>query len=160
MWHREAKSKRIAEATAYATERNQELATFGPTLELALAMLYLGEGTKQEKGLVLGNSNAMVLQFYMEALRSLYKIDEGKFRFELHLRADHTENREIEYWSRALEVKPRLFRRVYRDSRSTGKPSHADYHGVCVVFYGDVAIQRKLMYLYSQYCRKVIDMRG
>jgi len=159
--HTALKHERIDSAKGYAKSRVIALSDNKLALEIALAMLYLGEGSKKEKGLVLGNSNAMILNFFLSALCKLYPISKSKLRCELHLRYDQNVDAETSHWSFALGIDKSLFRRAYKDPRTSGRATYAGYHGVCVISYGDVAIQRRLMYLYELYCQKVIqDKRG
>ncbi len=160
-WHSHQKELRVAAALEEATLSLERLdMEDNGLLELALAMLYLGEGSKRDRGLVLGNSNALILQFFVSGLKRVYAVDPEKFTCELHLRADQKPTTAIAFWSETLKIPKRQFRGVYVDQRSAGKKTFEDYHGVCVVSYNNVAIQRKLMYLYDLYCKKVIQKRG
>lgn len=156
IWHNAEKQKRLVFAQQEAMAVLHAVDNAQKTLEIALAMLYLGEGTKRHKGLVLGNANPDVLLFFISALQKLYKIDVHRLRCELHLRADQKSNTEKIYWSKALTLPQTCFKAVYVDKRTQGKKTYTSYHGVCIISYGDVAIQRKLMYLYQLYCREVI----
>jgi hypothetical protein len=157
-WHHDEREKRVKALQREAAEVVSRLnSQRSDTLELALAMLYFGEGTKREKGLVLGNSNPDILIFFLSSLRRLYTIDGGKIRCQLNLRADQIPLNEITYWSKTLKLNRKCFSRVYIDKRTLGRKTYSKYHGVCVIQYGDVALQRKLMYLYQLYCQKVIQ---
>jgi hypothetical protein len=160
LWHNNQKAKRLELAKEQATEVLDKIVPSEVFLETTLAILYLAEGGKSEKGLVLGNSNPEILRFFIVALQTLYEIDFSRLRCELHLRADQKRRREILYWSRILELPETCFRGIYLDKRTAGKKTYSSYHGVCVVLYADVAIQRKLMYLYTLYCQRVIQTRG
>ena len=157
VWHSEQKKKRILLAENQARETMARLDSNSHTLELALAILYLGEGGKSPKGLVLGNSNVDILKFFVATLKTLYKVGGEKLRCELHLRADQNPKKEIGYWSKELKIPKKRFQRSYLDKRTSGKKTFPSYHGVCVVAYDNLAIQRKLMYLYQLYCQKIIQ---
>ena len=157
VWHSEQKEKRILFAETQARETMAQLDFDNHNLELALAILYLGEGGKSQKGLVLGNSNPDILKFFVAALKILYKVGGEKLRCELHLRADQNPKKEVGYWSRELKIPKKRFQRSYLDKRTSGKKTFPSYHGVCVVAYDNLAIQRKLMYLYQLYCQKIIQ---
>ena len=158
IWHNEQKAMRLAQAKNEAEEILRHLNLDNQSItELALAMLYYGEGSKSDKGLVLGNSNVELLKFFVSTLKFLYKIELSKVRCELHLRADQKATQLVTYWSKNLGIPENRFRGIYFDKRTAGRKTYDTYYGVCVVSYDNVAIQRKLMYLYSLYCQKVIQ---
>lgn len=121
-------------------------------LEAALAMLYLGEGRKRETGLGLGNSDPMIISFYVAALEKLYGIDRKSLYVSLHLRADQDESELKKVWSKAIGIPESQFRYVLRDKRTEGKPTYPNYNGVCFIGGGGVDIQRRLMYLAHVLC--------
>jgi hypothetical protein len=126
--------------------------------EIALAMLYLGEGAKTRSQLGLGNSDPKVVRFYVDALRKLYSVPDSKLRVDLHLRADQDERTLKRYWSRQINVPLSRFNYVIKDKRTVGKPTYPGYKGVCFVAGGGVEIQRRLLYLAEVLC--VVDARG
>ncbi len=132
-------------------EENNEI------LEIALAMLYLGEGAKADKGLRLGNSNPMIIKFYINALERLYGLNRNSFRIALHLRADQDENTLKMFWSEILNVSIDCFTYCIKDPRTIDRPTYPGYYGVCLVDCGPVAIQRKLMYLADMFCKRVTE---
>lgn len=122
------------------------------SLEIALAMLYLGEGTKGDQELGLGNSDPTLLRFYVDALERLYGVDRTSLRADLHLRMDQDEDRLKEYWSSQINIPIERFGYVARDKRTEGKPTYPDYPGCCSVTGGGVEIQRRLLYLAKVLC--------
>ena len=129
------------------------------TIEIALAMLYLGEGAKTNSRLGLGSSDAMIMRFYVRALERLYSISPSQLRVDLHLRDDQDEIIAKKYWSRAIGIPLNRFLYVSKDKRTIGKPTYEGYNGVCYVGGGGVEIQRRLMYLAEVFC-KGITTRG
>lgn len=125
-------------------------------VELALAMLYLGEGAKKNTTAI-GNSNPLILKFFIAVLRNKYGLEPGQIRCELHLRADQKPEDIKRYWSKELNLPLTNFRTVVFDKRTIGKTTYPSYKGVCIVNCGNIAIQRKLIYLYNQFCQRVID---
>lgn len=125
-------------------------------VELSLAMLYLGEGAKNHTTAI-GNSNPLILKFFTAILQKKYGLTRDQIRCELHLRADQISNEVIDYWSKELDLPPSNFRTVVFDQRTAGTPTYPDYKGVCIVNCGNIAIQRKLIYLYNQFCQRVMD---
>lgn len=123
------------------------------TKELALAMLYLGEGNKK-KNMGLGNSDPKIIRYYVSSLQELYGIDPSSLYTALHLRADQDEEELKRFWSRESGVPLERFRYVLRDKRTIGKPTYPNYKGVCFIGGGGVEIQRRLLYIADVFCRK------
>lgn len=121
-------------------------------------MLYLGEGFKGDE-CGMGNSDPLILRFFINSLVKLYNIDIKKIKCDLHLRADQNDLQMKKYWSAELGVPLENFRKTSFDKRTEGKATFEDYKGVCIVRTGNVAIQRKLIYLCRAYCAKVIDVQ-
>lgn len=155
--HRNTKQRRI-ESIKKAAQEQLDLFSEDDitTLELALAMLYLGEGAKTKQGLRLGNSNPLIMRFYIHALVKVYKLPLESLYFALHLRADQDENTEKLYWSEALDVPLSRFTYFIKDPRTAGRPTRPEYHGVCLASGGPVEIQRRLMYLSEAFCERAV----
>ncbi len=160
LWHNGQKQKRIDSAKEDAIKTMQGMRVVDThVVELALAMLYLGEGSK--KGLTsMGNSNEMILNFFIGVLKTVYGVAVKDLKCDLHLRYDQDEDVEKRYWSEKLALPKANFIAVSYDRRTTGKPTRNGYHGVCVVRCGHIAIMRKLVYLSTIFCDHVIRMRG
>lgn len=108
------------------------------TAKIALAMLYLGEGSKNPKrgSLVFGNSDPFVVSLFLKLLRYCYKIDEKKLHCTLQGRADQNVKELERFWSRVTHVSPSQFYKALIDPRTIGKPSKKlDYKGVCRIDY-------------------------
>lgn len=153
-------SKNIAKAKRLNHAKKQALDTFSSlpkeslaVLELALAMLYLGEGAKNHST-SLGNSDANILRFFLSSLEKLYELDRNNFRYDLHLRHDQDENLMRNYWAESLHVSPEKINYIVKDERTIGRPTRDDYKGVCLVNVRDISIQRRLKALYTIYCSK------
>jgi hypothetical protein len=123
-------------------------------LDLAFAMLYFGEGAKSNLT-SLASSNPTILKFMLVVLKRNYAITPDMVRCDLHLRMDQNADELKKYWSQELGIPLERFKYVAYDKRSTGKPTYDHYKGVCVIACGNVAIQRKMIYLYNLFCDKV-----
>lgn len=150
-----AKAKRISQAKAEAELIHSSLPKTNEVLELALAMLYFGEGAKKNVT-TLGASDSKMITFFITALERLYDLDRNTFRYELHLRFDQDEDEMKNYWSQKLHVQRDRFQYTVKDLRTKDRPTKPGYHGVCQVHVGNIAIQRRLKALYSVYCSEVI----
>lgn len=108
------------------------------TAKIALAMLYLGEGSKNPKrgSLMFGNSDPLVMNLFLRLLRYCYKIDESKFRCTLQCRADQNIKKLEKFWSQIIKIPLSQFYKARIDPRTIGKPSKKlDYKGVCRIDY-------------------------
>lgn len=159
-WHRDQKILRLKKAESEARTSLRLLnAQKKGIIELALAMLYLGEGFKKGDQLAMGNSNPTIMQFFLSALERIYELDRKNFHYELHLRADQNPSKFIRFWSDKLETPAERFTKPLIDKRTLGRPTYSDYFGVCVAQCGNVAIQRKIIYLSNLFCDKIIKNR-
>ena len=116
-------------------------------LKIALAMLYLGEGSKWQgrRGLCLGSSDPNIIDLYLKSLRACYNINEDKLRCRVGHRADQELNNLQKFWSKITKIPLKYFYRTKPDPRTIGKRTkREDYKGVCVVYYGSTEIQLEL----------------
>ena len=154
-WHNKEKAKRLDFAKA---EASNLLACIDindkKILELALSMLYLGEGAKKAKT-SLGNSDPEILLFFAASMERLYGLNRKSARCDLHLRADQNIKNMKIYWYRKLKIPLANFKSASLDKRTAGRKTYPHYKGVCILNYANVAIQRKLVYLSKEYCEEI-----
>lgn len=112
--------------------------------EALLVMLYLGEGFKMKSAIGLGNSNPNIMKSFVGLLRSIYEIDESKFRIFLHLRHDQVDIFEKKFWSETLSIPENKFGKTQFDKRTQGSKTWKEYHGVCSLYYYDAKIEKRL----------------
>ncbi len=115
--------------------------------KIALATLYLGEGSKWKgtRYLGLGNSNPDVIKLYLKLLRNCYAIDESKLKCRIGHRADQDIDKLQRFWSRMTKISLRNFYKTKPDPRTIGKKTRKkDYKGVCVIYYFSTEIQLEL----------------
>lgn len=159
-WHNTQKEVRMKIAKSQAEEVFNKLnLEDNSIIELALSMLYLGEGAKQGRTL-LGNSDPMILKFFINALKKIYNLDVTKFKCELHLRADQDPDKMKKFWSNELNMPLSSFASASFDGRTAGKPTYDAYRGVCIIRCGNIAIQRRLVYLSQLFCEKLTREKG
>lgn len=115
--------------------------------KIALAMLYLGEGSKKQRGsLMFGNSDPLVISLFLRLLRYCYDTDKSKFRCTLQCRADQNIKKLEKFWSKIANIPLTQFYKARIDPRTIGKPSRdRDYKGVCRIDYfsGDIFMELK-----------------
>lgn len=156
IWHKEQKEMHLAEAKAYAESFiNRVDISDKNFVELALAFLYLGEG-KKTGATSMGNSDPNILKFFILATINIFN-DAKLAKCELHLRSDQNELDEIRYWSKQLSISSSNFSFV-KDKRIAKSKTYLDYHGVCVVRFTSLSIQRKLMFLSRKFCNIISSL--
>ncbi len=154
---KEKKALRLLRAKQEALVTLDKIKLTDEVLDLAFAMLYLGEGAKN-RTTSLASSDPVILKFVLVVLRRNYGITPDMIRCELHLRMDQDADTLKAYWASELGVPLDRFGYVAFDKRSQGKPTYDHYKGVCVLACGNIAIQRKLIYLYNLFCEKVATL--
>jgi hypothetical protein len=128
------KAHRISQASIEALEVSKKLPIDSlAVLELSLAILYFGEGSKKNTT-SMGTSDSFMLLFFITSLEKLYGLDRGNFRYDLHLRNDQDENKLRNYWSSKLKIRPEKIRHLVKvkDKGTIRRPTHSTYNGVCV----------------------------
>ena len=158
LWHNAQKEKRLKEAKEQALKTVETIdITDKKILELALAILYMGEGTKSKVETAMGNSDPLILKFFLATLKAIYNLDLKKVKCQLSLRADQNPEKMKRFWSKELSIPIDNFGYVNRDKRTVGSKTYPRYKGVCYITCGNVSIQRKLLYLGEIFCKKTIE---
>ena len=140
-WHNAQKESRFQEAKKQAQDVINNIDTHNlQILELALAMLYLGEGTKKKIETSLGSSNPFILRFFLGALKRIYNVSIKKVGCQLYLRADQNPQAMRRYWAKQLGLPIASFKQVNIDKRTIGTNTYSNYKG-CVVCDAAAAIR-------------------
>ncbi|KKP46442.1 MAG: hypothetical protein UR39_C0016G0013 [Candidatus Woesebacteria bacterium GW2011_GWA1_33_30] len=156
LWHHSQKANRIKTAKNEADLVLEKInADDKSVLELALSFLYLGEGSKLNETSI-GNANPLVLKFFINAIKKLYP-NAKLGRCQLHLRSDQNELSAIKYWSKELNINEGEFSFV-KDKRIAKTKTYQSYHGVCVIRFTEIAIQRRLLFLCHKFCNIISEM--
>ena len=121
--------------------------------ELALAMLYLGEGAKRNSVVQIANTDPNILRFFLWTLRQIYNIDEKRLSFRLNLieAARSREENFIVWWCQQLGCSREQFRKTQFDPRSHATHITDNYRGVCTVNYNDLFLQQHILGLAHAY---------
>ncbi|MDO8561399.1 MAG: hypothetical protein Q7S05_01070 [bacterium] len=160
-WHNAQKTARMRRASDEAAQTIARIDfTDGAIAELALALLYLGEGAKRSVMTAIGNSDPLILRFFVRMLQRLYQIPPTDMKCELHLRSDQDAKKITRYWSRVLGIPTSNFGKPSFDQRTVGRPTYSHYKGVCIVRCSRVAIQRKLVYIATTFCSRIAESGG
>lgn len=129
------------------------------TQKLLLSILYLGEGAKYISApcLTLGNSNPLIIKFYLKLLKNCYTIDKSKFRGRIQCRFDQNIKALESFWINITGIEKKQFYPTYVDRRTIGKPTlKKNYNGVCTIHYFDAKIQIELELLAKLIIDKVV----
>lgn len=155
IWHHQQKELRIKKAHNEALQTLNKIDTRNNNiLELALAMLYLGEGSKSNLT-SMGNTNPLVLRFFIRSMKILFGIDKASIMCDLHLRSNQSAKEAVKYWSRELGL-PKTKFIVMKDKRIAKSKTYPHYKGVCAVRFGRVAIQRRIVHLAEEFSKIVV----
>lgn len=154
-WHHKQKENNLIEARKQAESILHKIdITNKNIMELALSILYLGEGGKSENT-VLGSSDPLILRFFIKCLSILYGVEAGSLKCELHLRSDQNINVVKNYWSKELAI-PKENIKTYKDKRTVKSKTYSTYNGVCIIRCGRIALQRRMLYLSQEYCKNIV----
>lgn len=126
-------------------------------IELSLAMLYWGEGFKKTPTTGMGNSDPLLLSFFLKALEMLYGLERENLNVSLHLRYDQNQEEMKNFWSHQLKIPKSNITHVSIDERTKGRATYKTYKGVCLINCGNVAIQRKLVYLSRKFAEGITN---
>lgn len=160
-WHNQQKEQRLIKARLQAQAVLEKLNLNNPNIiDLALAFLYLGEGSKKRPGTSIGSSDPLILKFFLTCLRKNYNLPVDKIRCYLHLRSDQDPENLKKYWSKELNLPLANFNKSLIDKRTAGRKTYQEYKGVCLITCGKAEIQRKLMYLANGFCEEIIKKTG
>ena len=126
--------------------------------KLALALLYLGEGSKltSRRGLSLGSSSLQILTIYITLLEECYGKKREDLKARIQYRCDQDISQLQSYWAHALGFNDDQFYKTAPDMRTYGKPTQkSDYRGVCVITCGGVDIQLELAVIADKFAEKL-----
>jgi len=121
-------------------------------MKTILASLYWAEGSKHKtvSGLILVNTDPVLLNLYITLLRKCFDLDESKFRIRLQIHYYHDKDKCLKYWSNLLGVSKNQFGKFYIKERSKTKKFRENFMGICSVAYLDSNIRRELMEIANQ----------
>jgi hypothetical protein len=123
--------------------------------KIALAILYLGEGSKwkSHRGLMLGSSDPGITKLYIRLLKDIYSIPKDSLRGRILYRADQNIKELTRFWSKITGLKNEYFYKTKPDSRTIGKPTkNKEYKGVCVISCAGTKNQLELEIIAKMIC--------
>jgi hypothetical protein len=113
-------------------------------------MLYAAEGAKKDKyRIILANTDAQIIKFFVFWLKEFLGIKKNKLRFQLHLYQNMDIKKELDYWSRSLGIsKDQLYKPQVRTLQSHSFSYSSDAknrHGTCSLQYSNRDHKLQLM---------------
>lgn len=129
----------------------KELAVIG-------AMLYWGEGYKGTTRLPanivdFANSDPAMVMIFLKFLRSVYNLDEKKFRIFLYYYSDQDIRTLISFWSKATNIPKAQFTKPYVRNDFNVK-SNKMVHGLVHIRYGDKKLLLDIKSMIDYYVQK------
>lgn len=103
--------------------------------KIILASLYLGEGAKTHRMLVLGNSDPGVIRLFLRLLKKCYGVDNKRIKCRISYRADQNIKKLTQFWSKNIGIPVVNFYKTVPDIRTIGRATKKkNYMGVCVIY--------------------------
>jgi len=123
--------------------------------KIALGVLYLAEGSKKRRGaLMFGNSDSGIISLFLYLFRSIFIIDETKFRCTVQTRADCNIKKSELFWHNITKIPKNQFYKARIDPRTIGKKTNKpDYMGVCRIDYFSGSIFLELQEIGKILCK-------
>lgn len=113
--------------------------------KVALAMLWLGEGSKKRGVFRLGSSDPRIIKLFLWGIKKCFQFHMTKVRCTLQCRADQNIEALEKYWMDITGVPKNLFYKARIDPRTVGKATmKSEYKGVLRIDYFDVKIQDEI----------------
>ncbi|MDO8663645.1 MAG: helix-turn-helix domain-containing protein [Candidatus Wildermuthbacteria bacterium] len=115
---------------------------------LAGIFLYWGEGTKSHPAeLSVSNTDPSIIKFFISWLAKNLFIPKEKIKIQLQLYADMETDREINFWSEALNIPHSQFAKPYIKKTSSKRINHKGGfgHGTCLARTGNARLSERIL---------------
>lgn len=142
-WNREQKRQRIAAAEAWAQPIAERFSQNPDVILMMLGALWAGEGEKKDDVLSLANSDPAIIKAWTFGLRTLFDLDESKFRVQILISSGMPEEELKLYWSGVTAIPISQFQKSSVDIRPK-TVIREGYKGVCRVIYFSADLRRRL----------------
>lgn len=132
----------------YKEEKRKIFPLLKRDLFIAGLFLYWGEGGKTQKTeLILSNTNPVILKFFIHWADKICGVDRDKLKIKLHLYKDMNIEKEINFWSKTLNIKESLFSKPYiKDSTKSSLTYKTGFaHGTCNVRISNAILCRRVL---------------
>jgi hypothetical protein len=142
------KKKELRLNDFYKQEKSKIFPLNKKELYLAGLFLYWGEGAKTcEVRLVISNTDPAIIKFFMFWLEKYWKVPREKFKVHMHFYVDMDIAKEINFWSKELNISEKQFIRPYIKESSIKKINHKRGfgHGTCNLTVGDARLSERVL---------------
>lgn len=118
------------------------------------AFLYWCEGGKAYRGgIAFTNSDPALTRLFLDLMVQEFHADRLRFICRLHLHEYHDERSQVRFWSQALQLPEKQFRKTYWKPH-TGIRIREGYPGCISLRIYDSILARKVMYVAQEYLAK------
>lgn len=141
-------AKRDKRLALYYQEEKSKLLPFSKReLLIAGLFLYWGEGAKTVRHTVsINNTDPAVLKFTLYWMRKALRIPKEKIRVFLHLYDDMNINKEIDFWSKELNMSKSFFSKPYiKKSTRVGLTQKGFGHGTCGIRCNNTILKERIL---------------
>lgn len=122
-------------------------------LKIFCALLYWGEGSKNESAVVFTNSDPLLIVTFLQLFRNAFNLDETKFRICLHLHPYHKISEQKFFWSKITKIPSGQFIKIFKKVKS-GKNRKKDYRGCVSIRYHDYKLALELNSIWKIFGKK------
>lgn len=132
----------------YEEEKKKIFPLLKRDLFIAGLFLYWGEGGKTKPAeLILSNTNPAILKFFIYWVETICGIKRKKIKIKLHLYKDMDINKEINFWSKILNIKKSRFTKPYiKNSTKSSLTYKTGFgHGTCNVRIANAILCKKVL---------------
>jgi hypothetical protein len=142
------KKKELRLNDFYKQEKSKIFPLNKKELYLAGLFLYWGEGAKTcEARLTISNTDPSIIKFFMFWLEKYWKVPREKLKVQMHFYVDMDIAKEINFWSKELNISKKQFIRPYIKESFIKKINHKRGfgHGTCNLTVGDARLSERVL---------------
>lgn len=124
--------------------------------------LYWGEGTKSHPAdLTVTNTDPAMLKFFIKWLKICFAVPKTSLKIQLHLYNDMDIKKEINFWSKTLNISTQQFIKPYIKESFLKDINHKGGfgHGTCSVRIGNARLSEKVLMAIKVITDKYLKMR-
>ena len=153
------REKRIK--AVYDLERKRFFGLSERELLIAGLFLYWGEGKKDIRSYVgISNTDPQLVKFSLYWLVRAMKVNRDKIRISLHLYSDMNVYKEMNYWSKELNIPLNQFIKPYIKKNLKVNLTHKGFgHGTCNIALSNILLKERVMMslkaISDYYCSKI-----
>lgn len=122
--------------------------------------LYAGEGSKGDGKVCFANSDARIMKFFCEWLRTFFALDESRLRMRLYLHQGLDLDAATAFWSEITGVPTEQFGKPYRAIPDVGIRHNKHQYGCATLTYSCAKTHRAVMGLCRALLSSVPTIRG